>query len=493
MLQRALNRVAEVSWVLLLVLLPLTSLPLISAAAGGSAQVAPPSGAALFLLVLIWLLPGLARRMTLPPQSKPLLMFVGAALLSSLAAYFLLFPLFRDINFTRQMLQAGLTLAVGVCMFLVVSAYPKDAGAMRRVLALIDWSGLLILLWSALQAVEWKATSTYPNWMVSIQSLLSSAPPHFYPDRVTGFAFEPSWLAHQLNMLYLPLWLAASVRRVSAHRLRLLGISFENLLLVGGLAVLWLSLSRVGLVSTLLMFGYLLIRANIWLVRWIRRRIEQRRRTPGVLPRSASRLFSLGLLLALLVFYVALILGVGVMTSRADPRMEKLFDFTALRQGNFLEYANQLVIAERVVYWQTGWEVFNDYPILGVGLGNAGYFFPQKMSPFGWGLVDVNHLIFSETALPNTKSMWTRLLSETGLVGFSIFLCWLLVMWASGGRARRSRWPEVQVFGLAGQLAVLAFLVEGFSIDSFAMPYLWVTLGLAAAAWRIGAQMQVQN
>jgi len=120
MLQRALNRVAEVSWVLLLALLPLTSLPLMSALAGGSAMVMPPSGAALLLLVLVWLLPALARRLTLPPQSKPLLLFVGAALLSSLAAYFLLFPLFRDVNFTKQMLLAGLTLVVGVCMFLVL-------------------------------------------------------------------------------------------------------------------------------------------------------------------------------------------------------------------------------------------------------------------------------------------------------------------------------------------------------------------------------------
>jgi O-antigen ligase len=165
--------------------------------------------------------------------------------------------------------------------------------------------------------------------------------------------------------------------------------------------------------------------------------------------------------------------------------MATLFNISALKQGNFMVYANQLVIAERVVFWQTGWDVFNDYPILGVGLGNTGYFFPDKMSPFGWGLVEVNHLIFAEDNVPNTKSMWSRLLSETGLVGFAVFLCWFLVMWATGGSLQRRRSPILRVFGLAGQLAVLAFLVEGFSIDSFALPYLWVTLGLAASAWRI--------
>src|SRR5450759_3917514 len=125
MLQLALNRVSEFSWVLLLLLLPLTSLPLMSKLVG-SAMVMPPSGALLFVLVVIWLLPGLARRMTLPPQSKPLLLFVGVALLSSLLAYLLPIPLFRDVSFTRHTLEAGLTLAVGVCMFLVTSGYPQD-------------------------------------------------------------------------------------------------------------------------------------------------------------------------------------------------------------------------------------------------------------------------------------------------------------------------------------------------------------------------------
>jgi len=62
------------------------------------------------------------------------------------------------------------------------------------------------------------------------------------------------------------------------------------------------------------------------------------------------------------------------------------------------------------------------------------------------------------------------------------------VMLATGGSLQRRRSPVLGVFGLAGQLAVLAFLVEGFSIDSFALPYLWVTLGLAASAWRVRDQ-----
>jgi hypothetical protein len=52
-----------------------------------------------------------------------------------------------------------------------------------------------------------------------------------------------------------------------------------------------------------------------------------------------------------------------------------------------------------------------------------------------------------------------------------------------GSRMLHSRAREVKaVIGLAGSLALLAQLVEGFSLDSFALPQMWVILGLVTAA-----------
>ena len=39
----------------------------------------------------------------------------------------------------------------------------------------------------------------------------------------------------------------------------------------------------------------------------------------------------------------------------------------------------------------------------------------------------------------------------------------------------------MKTLALAGQLALLAFIGEGFSIDSFAMPYFWIVAGFVAA------------
>ena len=482
MLRRALHRVPDIAWYLMLGLLPLTSFPLMSRLVGG-AMVMPPAGLVLFFLVLAWLLPALARGRSFPPQAKPLLVFAGGCVISALLSFFLPIPPFKDENFTLHMLEAGLTLGVGVCMYLVVAAYPKDRSMLARSLGWINASGFILVAWSLAQAFFWYTRHDYPDWMATIQGYLSVT--RLYPQRVTGLAFEPSWLAHQLNMLYLPLWMAASALRFSAHRVRLWFITVEDLLLLGGFAVLGLSISRVGWLSALLMVCLLLLKANLGLIRWVRAWIERCSRNSARAARANSPALTIGLLLGLLLVYGVLFLGAGVAISRADPRMARLFNLDTLREEGFSAYANQLQFAERVVFWETGWEVFNDYPILGVGLGNTGYFFQEKMSPLGWALVEVNQNIFRESSIPNSKSMWSRLLAETGLVGFALFLTWGLFLWFTGSQLGR-RHPKIYpMLGLAVQLVLIGFLIEGFSIDSFALPYVWVSAGLATAAWRV--------
>jgi O-antigen ligase len=189
----------------------------------------------------------------------------------------------------------------------------------------------------------------------------------------------------------------------------------------------------------------------------------------------------------LLLFYAAMMAGAAYGLSRYDARMQKMFDFSILKEKNFFFYANQLVFAERIVFWQAGWEVFNEYPIFGVGPGNAGFFFPQKLSAFSWALTEIRTLMYHWTALPNIKSLWMRLLAETGVVGFGMFVSWCFVLWQSARFLRTARFsPEstrlFRVIGLAGILALLAFLVEGFSLDTFALPYYWITFGILTAA-----------
>jgi hypothetical protein len=125
--------------------------------------------------------------------------------------------------------------------------------------------------------------------------------------------------------------------------------------------------------------------------------------------------------------------------------------------------------------------VFNQFPWLGVGLGNAGFFFPSLAPPMGWATFEIRNVLFYLTQLPNVKSFWFRLLAETGIIGFSVFISWLYMLFQSSRLSQHSQYSAIKTLALAGQLSLLAFIGEGFSIDSFAMPYLWIMAGLIAA------------
>jgi hypothetical protein len=77
--------------------------------------------------------------------------------------------------------------------------------------------------------------------------------------------------------------------------------------------------------------------------------------------------------------------------------------------------------------------------------------------------------------------MWIRIFTETGLIGMAFFSGWLYTLWSSAKITESSPNRQTKTIALAGQLALVAFLIEGFSIDSFALPYLWVAAGLATA------------
>ena len=95
MSERAVALLRSAAWAALLVLLPVTSMPLIKTMIGSSA-VASPSILALMLLILIWLLPYLIRRGRIPVQTIPLIVFALVALLTALAAFYRAVPAFKE-------------------------------------------------------------------------------------------------------------------------------------------------------------------------------------------------------------------------------------------------------------------------------------------------------------------------------------------------------------------------------------------------------------
>jgi len=163
------------------------------------------------------------------------------------------------------------------------------------------------------------------------------------------------------------------------------------------------------------------------------------------------------------------------------PTIQEIVGLVTLDQSTLIELSHRFIFLERMVYWLNGWNVFNHYPWLGVGLGNAGFFFPKYAPSVGWATFEIRNVLYYLTQLPNVKSFWFRLLAETGLIGFSLFLSWFYILFQSSRFSQHNHDATIKTFAFAGQLALLAFIGEGLSIDSFAMPYFWVIAGFIAA------------
>ena len=183
----------------------------------------------------------------------------------------------------------------------------------------------------------------------------------------------------------------------------------------------------------------------------------------------------------MVVFYGVVLLVILSFMGRFDQRFERLLSLQDINL-NLFELALRVDFAERVVYWANGLQTFARYPLLGVGLGNTGFFFAQHLPVIAGALNEITYVLTYEYYLPNVKSFWVRLLSETGLIGFSLFCTWFYVLWRGAKYLERQANHEFRLFGWMAFFVIVAFLAEGFSIDSFALPYLWVSLGMVTAA-----------
>lgn len=487
------ERVCEVLWAIALICLPVTTFPLFSDLTG--ALVAPLSILPFAFLLVIWGVPLIIRRGDLPRETTILFLFCFAAILSCAAAYFFFVPGFKGKSITGQQVRALFTLTVGLTFFLVTTTWLGNINKIKNSWKYITIGGMLSLAWSGLQAFFiLRHVDQYPAWLEQIQSWFVVLSPAFSArdGRINGLTYEPSWFAHQLLLIYLPIWIAATYHKSSAFKIRLWRFSLENILLVLGVVAFFLSSPRIGLISFFLIIVYIFMRLNLLLYRKIADRISKQK---FILQRKSVSGYRMSIQLAtsflIILVYIALITGIFLFASQRDwrlsillsnpPTTKEVIGVLTLDQNALLNMSHRFVFLERMVYWLNGWNIFNQYPWFGVGLGNAGFFFPQYAPSMGWASYEIRNVLYYLPQLPNIKSLWLRLLAETGLIGFSVFLTWFYLLFQSSRLSQHHQDITIKTFAFAGQLALLAFIGEGFSIDSFAMPYFWIIAGLIAA------------
>ncbi|HEY3343314.1 MAG TPA: O-antigen ligase family protein [Anaerolineaceae bacterium] len=476
-------------WALAMVGLPLTSFPAITHLTGST--VAPFSALPLAVLALVWFLPYLVRRGSLPRETVPFIVFTLYVLGLAALAFFQNMDVFRNQPLLSQTIRSLLPFSIGLAFFLVSAAWNRDPAVMRRTLQAIHIGGVMMLIWTAIQAlVMFRMAGVYPPFLGAIKSVLVTQSDIVGIGRLAGLTWEASWLADQFVMLYMPLWLAATYQRTTVFP-RIGKISLENVLLVGGLYVFYLTSPRIGGAAFMLMLLYLFLKLVAAVYRWAIARLAHlplATKSPWLLKTMVGAV----ILVIFVGFYAGFSSTVFKVVCKRDWRVCLLSNMPlnadeiqnnpgGINENLLFNISQRYAFLERTVYWMTGWHIFNDHPILGVGLGNAGYSFIDQMPAIGWASIEVRAVAYQNAGLPNIKSMYYRLLAETGVIGFAIFILWMLVLWASARASQRSRDGTVRTMALAGQLAIAAFILEGFSIDSFGLPYLFLIMGLTAA------------
>ena len=425
----------------------------------------------LLALLIGWAIPRLVTGKRLPENAPIFVLFVLTALLATALSFFRSIPDFKALSPAKSSVSAILTLFIGFSFYLVSLLWHDDREKLALTFKILNISGAIVCLWTLTQAFYWYRDNRYPEWMKTIQFTLSAG--NLYRQRFVGFTLEPSWLAHQLNLLYLPFWFAASVTGWSAFRFRLGFITAERLLFLTGTAVLFLTLSRVGL-------GAFLITAAFCALVFVNRLIRALTAKAGPDKRGALTVFAF-----FGVFLVLAAAGWGILhfLAKLDYRMAGIFDLELTRRPDAVFYfAEKLSLAARFVYWDGGFSIFSSYPLFGVGLGHAGFYLPGSLNDYAFRLTEVRDLLYHSQTLLNIKSLWVRVLAETGIAGFTFFFIWYLHSLLGGFRFLKDPDPLKTTAAWMGCFALLAFLLEGFSLDTFALPYIWLSVGLAVGA-----------
>ena len=405
----------------------------------------------------------------------PVFAFVGFVILSAVVGLFLPLENFKGQAVLGREIRALITLGVGVGFFLSAALMPITEEKMRVSLVALTIGGAIAIAWSLVQATFFLVSDpdllqrfNELHRVISIRDLV--------PDRASGLAYEPSWFGNQLAILYLPLWAASAFSGYSAFKRRKGILTVElALLTLGGISLL-LARTRISILSFALIFGVLIL-VFFW-------RLGARTSVRSPKRRRLKQIAIAGLgLLLLTTFAVGIVAGARAFDPRFQRAATILNELPQIQSEHpyelVLELANRTAFAERVVYWMAGWQVFLEYPLTGVGPGNSGFLFSQSIPAYGHRLTEIQNVLAADSGIfPNAKSLWIRLLGETGLLGFAAFATWQIVVAAGSLSLRAARSLMLRSLGLAGLLAILAQIVEGFNLDTFALPQLWIIPGL---------------
>jgi O-antigen ligase len=288
-------------------------------------------------------------------------------------------------------------------------------------------------------------------------------------NRVSGMAYEPAWLAGQIATVYLP-WLFASL----LTGLRITRFKWLEFILLGFAAFLLLAtFSRGGLLTTAgaAALTFLFVgRAELhaawnWFISGFQRGNSRGRVTQPLLWR-----------VGVIFLFLGALAGAGLFLSQKGY-ITRLFSTRAESLQNFII---QNSAGARAAYTFGALGAYEKSPITGVGLGASGLYIYSHLPDWALTTVpEIAHQLSPDNNLyPNPKNIYVRLLAETGLVGFFVFIAFLFSVLGDAFGFLQSNTTVGRYLGIAGIFSWLAIAFYNVTQDSFATPNIWINFGI---------------
>lgn len=368
----------------------------------------------------------------------------------------------RGQFYAGRAIRAMATLAIGLSFFISAMWMNRNEDDLRFSVRWLFAGLCLDLAWSGLQAVTFY-TGLLKKEMVTHWQLAFSMRELVRTNRISGLAYEPAWLAGQLATTFIPFLFAAVLTNFRISRLKWL----EPVLLACSLLVVLATYSRGGLLVTMAAAGL----TFLFLGRGVLRSVWT-----WFAGGFRGRILDAAIRIGMILVVVGVIAGAFLFLSQKNF-FRRLWEIDA---ASLSEYLVDINAGARGAYSAGALAAFEEHPWTGVGLGGSGFYIYQNLPD--WSLTTVPEIakqLNPENRLyPNPKNIYVRMLAETGLIGFFLYLAFQFYI--LGETLSLLRWPVpwARFAAAAGVFAWLAVTFYNFTQDSLTTPNIWLISGI---------------